>query len=127
MTSMDEATRRVLADLRAELEAIRRTCDIALETLAKLGAGFGPASEVAPRAPGPMPSSVRQVRDVLPAGLLGKFTIVDQGDGLVTIKTEWLERDVWARVDRKVKSMGGRWIPDGKNSRWEVHVPEPRS
>jgi len=48
---------------------------------------------------------------------------VDQGDGLVSIKTTWLQRPDWQRLDEKVKSMGGTWIADGKRSRWEVHVP----
>jgi len=114
---------RVLAEIREELETIRRTAEHALELLTRLGAGFGPPSGVSPNSSALGVDRVRQVRDVLPHDLLSKFTIVDQGGGLVTIKAEWLGKPDWARVDGKVKQMGGRWIKDGKNSRWEIHVP----
>ena len=120
VTSMDETTKRHLEELRKDLEAIRTAATLGLNRLARLGAGFGPAP--APRVPGPATSTSLEarVRDVLPWDLLEKLTVVDQGDGLITIKAEWLGKEDWGRLDRKVKSMGGAWIRDGKNSRWEL-------
>lgn len=116
-------SQQVLAEIRSELETIRRTAEIALEKLASLGAGFGSVSGV-PRVPveGGR-SAVDQVRDVLPYYVLSQLSVIDQG-GVVTIRSkEWLKGRLWGEVDDKVKQMGGRWIRDGKASRWEVSVP----
>ena len=117
---MDETKRRGLIVIRTELEIIRRAVDRSLEELAKLGAGFGPAPSTKSFDPTTTASLEARVRDVLPGDLLEKLTVVDQGDGLVTIKAEWLGKEAWGRLDAKVKQMGGAWIRDGKNSRWEL-------
>lgn len=115
---------RLLQEIRDELVSIQRTATIALEKLARLGAGFAPAPTV-PRVPVEgTPSAVSRVRDALPGDLHAEFTIVDQGSGLVTITSKWLGSADWGRVDRAVKGMGGRWIPAGKSSRWEVEGVE---
>lgn len=114
---------RLLQEIRDELVTIQRTATIALEKLARLGAGFVPASEVPPVPVTTPPGAVRLVRDVLPPDLLPKLTTVLQSGGAVTITAEWFPRPDWTRVDDVVKSMGGVWIRDGKMSRWEVPVP----
>ena len=114
---------RLLAELRSELETIRRTAEIALEKLARLGAGFGPPPEVGPSTQDTWDERVRRVRDVLPGDLLPKLTIVEQYGEVLSIAAEWLGRPDWGRVDSAVKSMGGKWIRAGKESRWEVQVP----
>jgi len=111
---------RLLAELRDELMTIRRTAEIALEKLARLGAGFKPAEEDTRVPYSRDPTVEARVRDSLPGDLLPKLTVLAQGDGRVTITSTWLSRSNWGRVDKKVKAMGGVWIKDGKNSRWEV-------
>lgn len=113
----------MLRDLREDLEAIRRTATKALERLVRLGAGFGPASDV-PRVPEePTGSLEERIRDALPEDVLPKLTIVRQVDGVVTITAEWLGKGSFEAVTQAVKSMGGVWIPAGKASRWEIPIP----
>ena len=107
----------ILEELRDELEAIRRMATLALEKLAKLGAGFKPARDVGRPQPRDTWAVVQRVRDALPEDLLPKLTVVDQGDGVVTITSEWLGSPDWNRLNNKVKQMGGRWIRAGKDSR----------
>lgn len=111
---------RLLQEIRDELETIRRTATIALEKMAQLGAGFAPVQPVTRVPAAGAQSPVARVRDGLPQDLLPKLKVLDQGSGLVSISTEWLERPDWVRLDKKIKSMGGAWHPAGKSSRWEI-------
>jgi len=120
---MDEYTRQVLAELRELLLAMKATAERSLEKLAKLGVGYGPASSTPSTSRTPQAARYWAIRDLLPEDLLSKLTVVDQGDGVYTVTAEWLGKADWARVDGKVKSVGGTWIRDGKASRWEIPTP----
>lgn len=115
---------RLLQEIRDELVTIQRTATIALERLARLGAGFAPAQPVTRVPASEAKTPVERVRDLLPVDLLPNFTIVKQSSGLVTVTSKWLGTKDWNRVDRAVKKMGGRWISAGKASRWEVEGVE---
>ena len=112
----------MLQGLREELELIRSTSTRALETLAKLGAGFGPPAGVTRVPEEPTGSIMDRIRDVLPEDVLPKLTLVRQVDGFVTITATWLGKGAFEAVTQAVKSMGGTWISAGKESRWEVPI-----
>ncbi|MBA7576105.1 hypothetical protein ES708_17942 [subsurface metagenome] len=114
---------RELSELREELELIRRTASSALERLVRLGAGFGPASDV-PRVTEETIMGIRgRIRDGLPQDVLPKLTFLRQVDGVVTITATWLGKGSFDKVTQAVEKMGGRWISAGKASRWEIPVP----
>ena len=120
---MDEHTEQVLRELRELLLAMKATAERSLEKLATLGAGFGPAPSTPSTPQGPRSARYWSVMNLLPADLLPKLTVVDQGDGVYTVTAEWLGKEDWRRVDGAVKSIGGTWIRDGKASRWEIPTP----
>lgn len=48
-----------------------------------------------------------------------KLDINTENDTIVIRPKTWLQNE-WYRINEAIKSMGGRWISEGQNSRWEI-------
>lgn len=45
---------------------------------------------------------------------------VDEGEEVVTISPKKFLGDLWGPINDGVRSLGGVWIRDGRESRWEI-------
>ncbi len=54
------------------------------------------------------------------------LTLIDinEGEEVVTVRPKKFLGDLWGPVNDAVKSLGGMWIRDGRESRWEIRKEE---
>lgn len=45
---------------------------------------------------------------------------VDEGEEIVTVSPKKFLGDLWGPINDAVRSLGGGWIRDGRDSRWEI-------
>ena len=45
---------------------------------------------------------------------------VDEGEEVVTVSPKRFLGDLWGPVNDAIRSIGGMWIRDGRESRWEI-------
>lgn len=45
---------------------------------------------------------------------------VDEGEEVVTVSPKRFLGDLWGPVNDAIRSLGGMWIRDGRESRWEI-------
>jgi len=64
------------------------------------------------------PGSAQQVLEA--AGIDVSQLDVVEDEAMVTITPKRFLGDLWGPINDKVRAMGGVWIRDGKNSRWEI-------
>lgn len=113
-----------LVQLKLQLESLISIAKNCLAT-AKLLEGK-PSTSAAPRAAPPARRSglvTDQVLGELPGDLRGKLYAKLQDYGVVSVTADWLGTEDFARVSEAVTAMGGTWIREGKQSRWEVPIP----
>lgn len=54
------------------------------------------------------------------AGVNLTLVDVDEGDQFVTISPKKFLGDLWGPINDAVRALGGGWIRDGRDSRWEI-------
>lgn len=45
---------------------------------------------------------------------------IDEGDEIVTVSPKRFLGDLWGPINDSIRSLGGGWIRDGRESRWEI-------
>ncbi|UCH57169.1 MAG: hypothetical protein JSV18_07510 [Candidatus Bathyarchaeota archaeon] len=45
---------------------------------------------------------------------------VDEGEEIVTVSPKRFLGDLWGPINDAIKSLGGGWIREGRESRWEI-------
>lgn len=93
------------------------------------GAKIGIVLSVGKTAPGviqpqEVPIIVQQAGGVserlAAAGVDLTLVNVDEGDEIVTVSPKKFLGDLWGAINDAVRSLGGGWIRDGRDSRWEI-------
>jgi len=51
---------------------------------------------------------------------------VEQSEGTVTVSPKKFLGDLWGPINDSMRELGGTWIRDGRNSRWEITLEEPQ-
>ena len=64
------------------------------------------------------PSSVNE--RLAAAGVDLTLVDVDEGEEVVTVSPKRFLGDLWGPVNDAIRSIGGMWIRDGRESRWEI-------
>jgi hypothetical protein len=49
---------------------------------------------------------------------------VEQSDNMVTVTPKKFLGDLWGPINDSLKTLGGNWIRNGRNSRWEITVEQ---
>lgn len=49
---------------------------------------------------------------------------VEEEGAMVSISPKKFLGDLWGPINDAIKTLGGNWVRDGRNSRWEIN-PEP--
>ena len=45
---------------------------------------------------------------------------VDEGEEIITVSPKKFLGDLWGPINDAIRSLGGGWIRDGRDSRWEI-------
>lgn len=78
-----------------------------------------PAVEGAPAEPTTWPPS--GVREKLAtAGVNLSLVEVEEGEDVIIISPKRFLGDLWGPVNDAVRALGGSWIREGRESRWEI-------
>ena len=68
------------------------------------------------------PSSIRE--RVRLAGVDLSLVDVDEGEDVVIISPKRFLGDLWVPVNDAIRTIGGNWIREGRESRWEIRKEE---
>ncbi|MBN2335347.1 hypothetical protein JXL21_07270 [Candidatus Bathyarchaeota archaeon] len=49
---------------------------------------------------------------------------VEENEGMVSVSPKKFLGDLWGPINDAMKTLGGTWIRDGRNSRWEISFEE---
>jgi len=93
-----------------------------------LSVGKGPAEEaepvtVAPReaVPPPTPAPTASVQERLAAaGVDVSLLEFKEGEDVTVVSPKRFLGDLWGPVNEAIRSLGGSWIREGRESRWEI-------
>ncbi len=50
---------------------------------------------------------------------------VEQSEGALTVSPKKFLGDLWGPINDAMRGLGGTWIRNGRNSRWEITLEEP--
>jgi hypothetical protein len=50
---------------------------------------------------------------------------VEQSEGTLTVSPKKFLGDLWGPINDAMRELGGTWIRNGRNSRWEITLEEP--
>ena len=64
------------------------------------------------------PSSVRE--RLTSAGVDLSLVDVEEGEGVTIISPKKFLGDLWGPINDAVRALGGSWIREGRESRWEI-------
>ncbi len=60
------------------------------------------------------------------AGIDISLLNIEEGDEAVLISPKKFLGDLWAPINETMRSLGGAWIREGRESRWEIRkTPQP--
>ncbi len=59
------------------------------------------------------------------AGVDLALVVVEQSEGTVTVSPKKFLGDLWGPINDTMRELGGTWIRNGRNSRWEIKLEEP--
>ena len=59
-------------------------------------------------------------KKLVEAGIDIELVDVNEEENIVAISPKKFLGDLWAPINDSIKSLGGTWIRDGRNSRWEL-------
>jgi len=54
------------------------------------------------------------------AGIDLTLVNVDEGEEIITVSPKKFLGDLWGPINDAIRSLGGGWIRDGRDSRWEI-------
>lgn len=93
------------------------------------GAKIGVVLSVGRAAPG-MPRPQQAPVVVQPTGSVDEMLAaagvdltlvnVDEGEEIITVSPKKFLGDLWGPINDAIRSLGGGWIRDGRDSRWEI-------
>jgi hypothetical protein len=72
----------------------------------------------------PTTVTLEQVRHVFDDDLLNVLEFSQEGNTIVIQQQQFLERNIWLRINAKVDEINGHWVSAGEDSRWEIPVNE---
>lgn len=87
-----------------------------------------PAEEVRPVAvpprevtPPPTPAPPSSIQEELEAaGVDVSLLEITEGEGVTVIRPKRFLGDLWGPINDAVRSLGGFWVREGRESRWEI-------
>ncbi len=50
---------------------------------------------------------------------------VEQSEGTAMVSPKKFLGDMWGPINESMRGLGGTWIRNGRNSRWEIKLEEP--
>lgn len=50
---------------------------------------------------------------------------VEENEEMITASPKKFLGDAWGAINDKIREMGGTWVRDGRNSRWEIPKDQP--
>jgi hypothetical protein len=107
----------------------REDSKISWVTCPDCGAKIGIVLSVGSKAPGvtqpqEVPIIVQQAggfnERLAAAGVDLTLVNVDEGEEIVTVSPKKFLGDLWGAINDAIRSLGGGWIRDGRDSRWEI-------
>ncbi len=122
--TVEFAREAALVQLQLQLESLMSIAKNCRDTVHRLRGMMPPAA-----SPGAKPLSrgpgllTERVLATMPPDLVQKLTAVLTSSGSVAITKPWMAPDDFAAVNEAVEALGGKWIPAGRLSHWEVPVP----
>jgi hypothetical protein len=72
----------------------------------------------------PTTVTLEQVRCVFDDDLLNVLEFSQEGNTIIIQQQQFLERNIWLRINAKVDGINGHWVSAGEDSRWEILVSE---
>ena len=45
---------------------------------------------------------------------------IEEGDEVISVSPKKFLGDQWGPINESMRTMGGNWVRDGRNSRWEI-------
>ncbi len=54
------------------------------------------------------------------AGIDLTLVDVEEGEEIVTVSPKKFLSDLWGPINESIRTIGGGWIRDGRQSRWEI-------
>lgn len=63
-------------------------------------------------------------KKLVDAGVDLELVVIEEGENGVIISPKKFLGDLWGPVNDSIKNMGGVWIRDGRNSRWELKIED---
>ena len=79
-------------------------------------------AEQRPRSIDRPPSSIRERLRL--AGVDLSLVDVDEGEDVVVISPKRFLGDLWVPINDAIRTIGGNWIREGRESRWEIRREE---
>jgi len=145
-TSEEETDKRVTA-LEAQLGAVIKNLKQQTERVDALAELYSDISDkvgevVEKTYPGDIANAIREIRDLLlkskvtdvgvcpdetPTSSLDLSGIphldqlsIDSSGNVTVVRAKKFLGDLWGPINDAVKALGGKWVRDGQNSRWEI-------
>jgi len=144
--SEEETDKRVTA-LEAQLGAVIKNLKQQTERIDALVELYGDVSDkvgevVEKTYPGDIANAIREIKEILikrgteivqvdlEEEVISSYDFsvlpsreqleIETTSGVTTIRSKIFLGDLWGPVNDAVKALGGKWIRDGQNSRWEI-------
>jgi hypothetical protein len=94
-------------------------CGAKIGVVLSVGKTTPPAMIPQPEPPATWPPTSVGER-LAAAGIDLTLVDLDEGEEIITISPKKFLGDLWGPINDAVRSIGGGWIRDGRNSRWEI-------
>lgn len=60
------------------------------------------------------------------AGIETSLLNIEEGDDVVLVSPKKFLGDLWGPINETMRSIGGTWIREGRESRWEIKKGKPQ-
>ncbi|HUS77376.1 MAG TPA: hypothetical protein VM050_01750 [Patescibacteria group bacterium] len=113
--------------------SVREDSKITWITCPDCGAKIGIVLSVGKVTPEAVAPSPQVVREWPPSGINERLTgagvdltlvDVEEGESFHTVTPKKFLGDLWGPINDTIRTMGGVWIRDGRQSRWEISKEE---
>jgi len=103
----------------SKMEQDKQQLNMFIESIDKLVEKEARTDEVPPTT-----VTLEQVRRVFDDDLLNVLEFSQEGNTIIIQQQQFLERNIWLRINAKVDGINGHWVSAGEDSRWEILVSE---
>ena len=94
-------------------------CGAKIGVVLSVGKAVAPSGEPLPEsAPTWPPAGINE--RLASAGVDITLVDIDEGEETITVSPKRFLGDLWGPVNDAIRSLGGMWIRDGRESRWEI-------